>query len=86
MALYGLPYTKFDLDDAANIWRQQHSLHEILDGRFTLHVDDFVIDKHTHKRRVPGKGVKEFVDDGVIVIPQDPAYYSSDLETIYRTR
>jgi hypothetical protein len=85
-ALYSLPYTKLDLTPSIEIWKQQPSLQQMLDGVFTLTIDPFVIDKHTRQGRALGMGAQEFVDEGAVVIPQDPTYYSEALEQIYRTR
>lgn len=86
VALYGLPYSKFDIEPAADIWRQQPSLQQMLNGDFTLEIDPFVIDKHTRKGRSMGMGIQEFVDEGAAVTPQDPNFYNETLETIYRNR
>ena len=86
IALYGLPYTKFDIEPAAAIWRQQPVLQEMLEGKYPLEIDDFVVDKHTRKGRAAGMGTQEFVDEGAAVVNQDPNYYSQALEEIYRIR
>lgn len=85
-ALYRLPYHKYDLEPVTEMWRQQPSLQQMLQGNFILEVDSFVIDKHTQKGRARGASIKEFLSEGMIVIPQDPNYYSEILETVYKTR
>jgi len=86
IALYELPYKKFNIEPAVEIWRQQPVLQQMLNGDFTFEVDPYVIDKHTRKGRTMGKTIKEFVEEGSVVIPQSKEYYSKTLETIYKTR
>lgn len=86
IALYGLPYTKLDIEPSVEIWRQQPVLQQMLDGEFPLEVDAFAIDKHTRKGRTLGLGIKEFVDEGATVVPQSEQFYSKTLEQIYRQR
>lgn len=85
-ALYGVSYKKFDIEPAVEIWRQQPVLQEMLNGAYTLEIDPYVIDKHTRVGRGLGKNIQEFVDEGAIVIPQDPTFYNETLETIYKMR
>lgn len=86
IALYGLPYNKLDIEPSVNVWRQQPSLQQMLNGDFILEIDPYVIDKHTAKGRTMGKNINDFVAEGAIVDPQDPQFHSDILETIYMTR
>jgi hypothetical protein len=86
IALYKLPYEKIDIEPYVNIWRQQTTVDQMLNGDFILEIDPYVIDKHTSKGRAKGATVKEFVNEGAIVIPQDPNYFNETLFNIYSTR
>lgn len=86
VALYNVPYQKFDMEPAIAIWRQQPVLEQILNGDFVLEIDGFVIDKHTQKGRAAGATVQDFVDEGAIVIPQDEKFFNSVLADIYKIR
>lgn len=86
LALYGLPYAKFDMEPFVKVWREAPVLQEMLGGNFHLEVDEYVIDKHTNLGRQRGMGTKEFVEEGALVIPQSPLFYNDILAEIYRTR
>jgi len=85
-ALYELPYQKFDLEAGVNMWRQQPSLQQMLNGEFVLEIDSFAIDKHTQQGRAMGVGIKQFLEEGAVVIPQSDIYFNQTLKTIHDTR
>lgn len=87
IALYNLPYEKFNIEPYVQSWKKKGSeIQKMLNGEYSLEIDDFVIDKHTLQGKKMGKGIKEFVEEGSIVIPQDPKFYNKTLEEIYKIR
>jgi len=96
IALYGLSYHTLDLEPFVQKWHQletidihgvkQPVVQQMLNGDFTLEIDPFVIDKHTHMGRIMGMGTKEFHQEGAKIIPQNPTYYNQTLDTIYTNR
>lgn len=86
IALYRVPYEKFDIEPAVNIWRNTPALQEMLHGKYPFEVDAFVIDKHTRKGRQMGMTTQDFVDEGALVIPQDTKYFNQLLADIYKIR
>jgi len=86
IALYRVPYFKFDIEPYVNIWRHNSSLSNMLNGKYSLEIDHYVIDKHTSSGRANGANIKDFVEEGSIVIPQDLNFYVPVLEQIYKYR
>jgi len=86
VAIYGLKYDNMDLEPGVNMWKTHLTAAELLQGKFILEIDDYVIDKHTGEGRRDGMSTKEFVDEGSKVFPQDIKYYDETLEKIYKTR
>lgn len=86
VALYELPYQKLDIESVVDAWRKEPVLQDMLQGKFTLEIDPYVIDKHTRIGRKLGKTIQDFVDEGAVVSPQSETYYSATLESIYKTR
>lgn len=76
-ALYGIKYEKVD------IVPNNEGLDDLLNGRYKLEIDDYVIDKHTAEGAQKGKTRVDFVKEGAIVIPEDMSYHYDDLVEIY---
>jgi len=85
IALYKLPYEKYNLESAVTIWKTQQKdiVTDMLHGTYQLQVDEYVIDKHTALGRKNGKNINDFLTTGAVVIPQDEKYYNETLEKIY---
>ena len=81
IALHDLPYQKLDI-----IIDNSIDVNKLLKGEYKLEIDDFVIDKHTRAGRENGMTVKDFVDDGALVIPEDMTYHNETLAKIYSMR
>lgn len=81
VAIHKLPYSMLNITPTIEIWSKNDTLQQMLNGKFELQVDDFVIDKHTKKGKY--KGIKEFVLNGSIVSPQHPDYINSTYKEIY---
>lgn len=86
ITLYKLPYEFYDLKPIADLWSQQPSLNEMLEGKYKLEIDDFAIDKHTRLGKQKGKTIKDFVNEGAYVANQDPKYENELLAKIYLVR
>lgn len=87
LALYNVPYNTFDIETHVMKWKDTDEILLMMEGKYEpLEIDDFVIDKHTQKGRSMGKDVKDFVDEGAIVIPQDMNYYNEKYAEVYRLR
>lgn len=58
----------------------------MMQGKYTLEIDDFVKDKHTDAGRRLGKCIKNFVTEGALVIPQNKTFYVKMFHDIYQDR
>lgn len=81
-------YTKFDLTPVITTWRQSDVIGRMLGGEFTLTIPPeeiaYIVDIHTMAGRKQGLGLKQFIEMGAHIVPQDPHFYNETLEQIYK--
>lgn len=85
-ALFRVKYQPFDVEPYVKNWRNSQQLQDFLDGKHTLVIEEYVIDKHTAKGRRAGATIDNFVNEGSLVVPQDERFYNKTLHDIYKTR
>ncbi|MEM2986886.1 MAG: hypothetical protein QXV60_02180 [Nitrososphaerota archaeon] len=86
IAIYKIPYKDFNIEPYVESWKQKkEEVQQMLNGNYELQVDDFVIDKHTRKGRLMGKNIKDFIQEGSKVIPEDPKFSVPILEEVYKS-
>lgn len=83
-ALHRVPYTPTNLSRAYLEWENNTELSKMINGAYTLVVDDYVVDKHTRLGRLKCKTIKNFVEEGAIVHPQCPIFYNKILAELYK--
>ena len=82
----GKKCAKVELKEMASCCSKDSEIKDMLEGKFVLEVDDYVIDKHTKAGKMAGRDTKLFVEDGSLVIPQDEIDYDKVLHDIYKTK
>lgn len=58
-------------------------LDELLNSRYKLEIDDYVIDKHTLEGASKGKNRQDFVNQGALIHPENMKYHYPDLVDVY---
>ena len=85
-ALYKTPYIPVDIASLSKLWSTNEELTKMMHGDYTLVVDDYAIDKHTRLGRLQNKSIKDFVDEGAVVVPQSTVFYNERLAELYKRR
>lgn len=85
-ALHRATYQYFNLTEAGAQWVYHRTLIDMLEGKYTLEVDNFCIDKHTKEGKRKGADVQQFVTEGAFIDNPDPEYYNPLLEKVYQSR
>jgi hypothetical protein len=89
MAVSGITTHKvYDIHPSIQIWKQTPVINQMLNGDFKLVITrdelNYIADVHTAAGKKNGKTTKQFVEEGALVIPQDPNFYNEILASIYK--
>lgn len=74
------------VQELAKCWSSSETVNLLLEGNYSLVVDDYAIDKHTKKGREMGKNTKNFVEEGALVNNQDPELFDERCYNLYAQR
>lgn len=75
-ALFDVPYQKIGIIPDNNV-------DSLMNGNYTLTIDDYVIDKHTAEGSRQGKSRQDFVNEGAIVYPENMKFHIDKLYDVY---
>ena len=74
--LFDVPYKKISIIPDNNVCH-------LLNGDYTLKIDDYVIDKHTAEGSRRGKDRQDFVNEGAVVYPENMKFRDEKLYDVY---
>lgn len=83
--LYGATFEQLDITGVVDVWRNSATLQQLLNGDYTLVLDDYVYDKHTAIGRSAGKTRADFVREGAVVNKQSAKFYDPVLHELYNS-